>query len=46
MANTVDARLRRNQKRMEDDDDDDGEARRLINRYSGCVDEERGGELI
>ena len=43
MANTVDARLRRNQKRMEDDD---GEARRLIDRYSGCVDAERGGELI
>lgn len=40
MANTVDARLRRNQKRMEDDDD--GEARRLIDRYSGCVDAERG----
>jgi len=45
MANTVDARLRRNQKRMEDYDDD-GEARRLINRYRGCVDAERGGELI
>jgi len=43
MANTVDAPLCRNQKRMEDDDK---EARRLNQQIWGDVDAKRRGELI